>query len=172
MVMGAPDPNNLAQPRHLDKDRPPREAVAIMSVVPITPSQSERIGVLLVNLGTPDSADAKGVRVYLKEFLSDPRVIEDQGLLWKLTLNGIILNTRPRRKARDYQKIWNAAKNESPLKTITRAQAEKLRQAIADHDHVIVDWAMRYGNPSIRARIDALTAQGCDRLLVVPLYPQ
>jgi ferrochelatase len=108
----------------------------------------------------------------LKEFLSDPRVIENQGLYWKLALNGIILNTRPRRKARDYQKIWNTEKNESPLKTITRAQAEKLGQAIADHDHVVVDWAMRYGNPSIRSRIDALTAQGCDRLLVVPLYPQ
>ena len=87
-------------------------------------------------------------------------------------LNGIILNTRPRRKARDYLKIWNTEKNESPLKTITRAQAEKLAEAIADHDHVVVDWAMRYGNPSIRSRIDALTAQGCDRLLVVPLYPQ
>src|SRR6201995_900212 len=130
------------------------------------------VGVLLVNLGTPDSADAKGVRVYLKEFLSDPRVIENQGLFWKLTLNGIILNTRPRRKARDYQKIWNTDKNESPLKTITRAQSEKLAEAIADHDHVVVDWAMRYGNPSIRSRIDALVAQGCDRLLVVPLYPQ
>jgi ferrochelatase len=152
--------------------------MAMSVVVPITTPQAaasaarERVGVLLVNLGTPDSADAKGVRVYLKEFLSDPRVIEDQGLLWKLTLNGIILNTRPRRKARDYQKIWNIANNESPLKTITRAQAEKLGEAIADHDHVVVDWAMRYGNPSIRSRIDALTAQGCDRLLVVPLYPQ
>ena len=109
---------------------------------------------LLVNLGTPDTADARGVRVYLKEFLSDPRVIEDQGLLWKLILNGIILRVRPGRKARDYRKIWNTEKNESPLKTITRAQAEKLAEAIADHDHVVVDWAMRYGNPSIRSRID------------------
>src|SRR6478735_2487782 len=132
----------------------------------------ERIGVLLVNLGTPDSADAEGVRVYLKEFLSDPRVIEDQGLVWKLVLNGIILRTRPRRKARDYLKIWNTERNESPLKTITRAQADKLAAAISDHDHVVVDWAMRYGNPSIASRIEALTAQGCDRLLVVPLYPQ
>ncbi|WFU17764.1 ferrochelatase [Bradyrhizobium sp. CB3481] len=139
---------------------------------PAAASQPQRIGVLLVNLGTPDTADAAGVRVYLKEFLSDPRVIEDQGLVWKLILNGIILRVRPGRKARDYQKIWNAEKNESPLKTITRSQAEKLTEAIADHDHVVVDWAMRYGNPSIRARIDALTAQGCDRLLVVPLYPQ
>ena len=135
-------------------------------------SQPERVGVLLVNLGTPDTPDTKGVRVYLREFLSDPRVIEDQGLRWKLILNGIILRIRPRRKARDYRKIWNTEKNESPLKTITRAQAEKLAGAISDHDHVVVDWAMRYGNPSIKSRIDALTAQGCDRLLVVPLYPQ
>jgi protoporphyrin/coproporphyrin ferrochelatase len=147
-------------------------------VVPIEKAPSadnaklERVGVLLVNLGTPDSADAKGVRVYLKEFLSDPRVIENQGLLWKLALNGIILNTRPARKARDYQKIWNTENNESPLKTITRAQSDKLATAIADHDHIVVEWAMRYGNPSIRSRIDALTAQGCGRILVVPLYPQ
>src|SRR5712675_2957386 len=147
-------------------------------VVPIQRSEAaadaraERVGVLLVNLGTPDSADGRGVRVYLKEFLSDPRVIEDQGLLWKLVLNGIILRIRPGRKARDYQKIWNVEKNESPLKTITRAQADKLAAAIADHDHVVVDWAMRYGNPSIASRLEALTAQGCDRLLVVPLYPQ
>ena len=132
----------------------------------------ERVGVLLVNLGTPDTADAAGVRVYLKEFLSDPRVIEKQGLFWKLVLNGIILNTRPRRKARDYLKIWNTEQNESPLKTITRGQSGKLAADIAGHGHVIVDWAMRYGNPSIRSRIEALTAQGCDRLLVVPLYPQ
>ena len=132
----------------------------------------ERVGVLLVNLGTPDTADARGVRVYLKEFLSDPRVIENQGLLWKLALNGIILRTRPRRKARDYLKIWNTEKNELPLKTITRAQAEKLAAGISDQGHVVVDWAMRYGNPSIASRIDALKAQGCDRLLVMPLYPQ
>ena len=135
-------------------------------------ARPQRVGVLLVNLGTPDTADARGVRVYLKEFLSDPRVIEDQGLLWKAILNGIILRVRPAKKARDYQKIWNTEKNESPLKTITRAQAAKLAEAISDHDHVVVDWAMRYGNPSIRARIDALTAQGCDRILAVPLYPQ
>jgi protoporphyrin/coproporphyrin ferrochelatase len=133
-----------------------------------------RAGVLLVNLGTPDTADARGVRVYLKEFLSDPRVIENQGLLWKLILNGIILRTRPRTKARDYQKIWNHERDESPLKTITRSQAEKLARAIAghDHEHIEVEWAMRYGNPSIRAGIDTLIARGCERLLVVPLYPQ
>src|SRR5215470_7356899 len=147
-------------------------AVPIESAIPATAARLPHVGVLLVNLGTPDTADARGVRVYLKEFLSDPRVIEDQGLLWKLILNGIILRTRPRTKARDYQKIWNVEKNESPLKTITRAQAEKLARAIADHDHVEVGWAMRYGNPSIRAGINALMKQGCDRLLAVPLYPQ
>jgi len=131
-----------------------------------------RIGVLLVNLGTPDTADARGVRVYLKEFLSDPRVIEKQGLFWKLVLNGIILRTRPARKAKDYLKIWNTAQNESPLKTISRGQSDKLAASIADRDHVVVDWAMRYGNPSIRERIDALIERHCDRILVVPLYPQ
>jgi len=147
--------------------------VPIGNAKPAPEAQPERVGVLLVNLGTPDTADAKGVRVYLKEFLSDPRVIEDQGLKWKLILNGIILRVRPGRKARDYRKIWNTEKNESPLKTITRAQAEKLGQQLAAQDgRLVVDWAMRYGNPSIRSRIDALTAQGCDRILVVPLYPQ
>ncbi|HEX7925242.1 MAG TPA: ferrochelatase [Bradyrhizobium sp.] len=142
------------------------------SAKPAAAPKPERVGVLLVNLGTPDTADAAGVRVYLREFLSDPRVIEDQGLLWKLILNGIILRVRPARKARDYLKIWNTAKNESPLKTITRSQADKLAEAIADHDHVVVDWAMRYGNPSIKERIEALSAQDCSRLLLVPLYPQ
>ncbi|MCA6124314.1 ferrochelatase [Bradyrhizobium sp. WSM 1704] len=142
------------------------------SPTPAATTRPERVGVLLVNLGTPDTADTAGVRVYLKEFLSDPRVIEDQGLVWKLILNGIILRRRPRSKARDYLKIWNTEKNESPLKTITRSQANKLAEAIAAHGHVVVDWAMRYGNPSIKARIEALAAQGCSRLLVVPLYPQ
>jgi ferrochelatase len=130
------------------------------------------VGVLLVNLGTPDAADAGGVRVYLKEFLSDPRVVENQGLVWKLILNGIILRRRPRIKALDYQKIWNKERDESPLKTITRAQAEKLARGVAGHDHVEVDWAMRYGNPSIKAGIASLVKRGCERILVVPLYPQ
>ncbi|MGY8668550.1 ferrochelatase [Bradyrhizobium sp. UFLA05-109] len=137
-----------------------------------TAPAASRAGVLLVNLGTPDTADAPGVRVYLKEFLSDPRVIEDQGLVWQFVLNGIILRKRPRTKALDYQKIWNTEKNESPLKTITRSQADKLAAALADRAHVVVDWAMRYGNPSIKSGIDALIAQGCDRILAVPLYPQ
>jgi len=164
--------------RGLDNNRQARESRRMTVVVPIGKARTAadtprgRVGVLLVNLGTPDTADARGVRVYLKEFLSDPRVIEKQGLVWKLVLNGIILNTRPRRKALDYLKIWNTELNESPIKIITRAQSDKLAAAIADHDHVVVDWAMRYGNPSMQSRIAALTAQGCDRLLVVPLYPQ
>ena len=88
------------------------------------PALSGKSGVLLVNLGTPDTADARGVRVYLREFLSDPRVIENQGLIWQAILNGIVLQIRPKRKARDYLKVWNTEKNESPLKTITRSQAE------------------------------------------------
>jgi ferrochelatase len=132
-----------------------------------------RIGVLLVNLGSPDTPDADGVRRYLKEFLSDPRVIEDQGWRWKLVLNGIILRIRPRRKARDYRKIWNQEKNESPLKTITRSQAEKLGSALEPLGrHVGADWAMRYGNPSVASRLETMAAQGCTRILVMPLYPQ
>jgi ferrochelatase len=144
----------------------------IENALPAASATPSCAGVLLVNLGTPDTADASGVRTYLKEFLSDPRVIEDQGLVWKLVLNGIILRTRPRTRARDYRKIWNTERNESPLKTVTRAQSEKLARSIAGLDHVEVDWAMRYGNPSIRAGIESLMARGCERILVVPLYPQ
>src|SRR5215813_11482229 len=132
-----------------------------------------KIGVLLVNLGTPEAADAAAVRRYLKEFLTDARVIEDQGALWQLVLNGVILPIRPRRKARDYAKIWNHEKNESPLKTITRSQAEKLSRALEPlGTHLLVDWAMRYGHPSIASKLGALVTQGCERLLVIPLYPQ
>ena len=98
----------------------------------VAAANAGRIGVLIVNLGTPDATDAASVRRYLSEFLSDPRVIEDQGLIWKFVLNAIILTTRPRRKGLDYEKIWNRERNESPLKTITRSQAAKLRAAVAD----------------------------------------
>jgi ferrochelatase len=146
--------------------------IPIDAARPAAVAGARRFGVLLINLGTPDTADARGVRVYLKEFLRDARVIEDQGLVWQLVLNGIILRRRPRTKALDYKKIWNNEKNESPLKTITRSQSDKLAAALSDRSHVVVDWAMRYGNPSIGSRIDALIAQGCDRILAVPLYPQ
>jgi ferrochelatase len=137
------------------------------------PVASGQIGVLIVNLGTPDAANAPSVRRYLKEFLSDRRVIEQNGLLWKVILNGFILAIRPRIKVRDYQAIWNREQNESPLKTITRSQSEKLAKALAPlGSHVRVDWAMRYGNPSIASRLDALAKAGCERVLIVPLYPQ
>ena len=132
-----------------------------------------RIGVLIVNLGTPEATDPASVRRYLREFLSDPRVIEDQGLVWKFVLNAIILTTRPRRRGRDYETIWNREQNESPLKTITRSQAAKLRAALDTvAPNLTVDWAMRYGNPSIGNRIEALAKLGCERILLFPLYPQ
>ena len=131
------------------------------------------IGVLLVNLGTPDAAEPAAVRRYLQEFLTDPRVIERNDLLWRMALNGVILPLRSRRKARDYRKIWNREQDESPFKTITRSQAEKLAGILEPlGKHVIVDWAMRYANPSIASRLEALVARGCERILVMPLYPQ
>ena len=140
---------------------------------PAPGSRVANIGVLLVNLGTPDATDAESVRRYLKEFLADKRVIEETGLVWKIVLNGFILRFRPRRKGKDYEKIWNRERNESPLKTITRAQAEKLAAILEPlGKHLVVDWAMRYGNPSIASRLAALAEKGCDRILVVPLYPQ
>jgi ferrochelatase len=132
-----------------------------------------RIGVLIANLGTPDATDYWSMRRYLKEFLSDRRVIEVNRFVWWLVLNGIILSTRPGAKGRDYDSIWNRERNESPLKTITRSQAEKLAAPLTEiHPNVVVDWAMRYGNPSIPSRIDALARAGCDRILFFPLYPQ
>ena len=137
------------------------------------PVISGRIGVLLVNLGTPDSTGYWDMRRYLKEFLSDRRVIEENRLKWWLVLNLIVLTVRPGRKGRDYDKIWNRERNESPLKTITRSQSDKLDDIFDKVDkRVRVDWAMRYGNPSIRSRLEALAEQDCERILVVPLYPQ
>jgi protoporphyrin/coproporphyrin ferrochelatase len=156
---------------------PAPAAEAVLAAKPAAAAEAtpveNGIGVLLVNLGTPDAADAASVRRYLKQFLSDRRVIENDGFLWKLVLNGIILPLRSRRKARDYQGIWNRDKNESPFKTITRSQAEKLAGILEPlGKHVIVDWAMRYASPSIASQLEKLTARGCDRILVMPLYPQ
>jgi ferrochelatase len=133
---------------------------------------SRRMGVLLVNLGTPDATDYWSMRRYLKEFLSDRRVIEENRVKWWLVLNLIILTFRPGRKGRDYDKIWNRDRNESFLKTITRSQSEKLGASLASDPRLLVDWAMRYGNPSIKSRLDAMQKAGCDRILIVPLYPQ
>jgi protoporphyrin/coproporphyrin ferrochelatase len=137
------------------------------------PPQAGRIGVLLVNLGTPDATDYWSMRRYLGEFLSDRRVIETNRYLWWFILNLVILSIRPGRKGRDYDKIWNRERNESPLRTITRAQSEKLAAILTPVDgRIVVDWAMRYGTPAIPDRLDALQRQGCDRILIVPLYPQ
>lgn len=131
-----------------------------------------RVGVLLLNLGTPDGTDYWSMRRYLKEFLSDERVIEEPKWKWWPILNFIILTVRPGRKGRDYATIWNNEKDEGPLKTITRSQAEQLAARLASHPNVVVDWAMRYANPTTESRIKALFEQGCDRILLVPLYPQ
>jgi protoporphyrin/coproporphyrin ferrochelatase len=130
-----------------------------------------RIGVLLLNLGTPDATDYRSMRRYLKEFLSDRRVIEVPRWKWWPLLNGIILTVRPGRKGKDYAKIWNTERNEGPLKTITRSQADNLARLLGD-ERVVVDWGMRYANPSTAERLAHLQAQGCERILLVPLYPQ
>jgi ferrochelatase len=130
-----------------------------------------RVGVLLINLGTPDGTSYWPMRRYLKEFLSDRRVIETNRVLWWFILNCIVLVKRPFASGAKYRTIWDTERNESPLRTITRSQAEKVAQVLGPKG-VAVDWAMRYGNPSIASRIEALMAEGCDRLLVFPLYPQ
>ncbi len=144
---------------------------------PSSPSESKLapsggIGVLLVNLGTPEATSYWPMRAYLKEFLSDPRVIETNRVLWWFVLNGIILTVRPKRSGHAYERIWNRELNESPLKTVSRAQAAKLGSAFASDPRIHVDWAMRYGRPPIAEGLDRLKAQGCDRILIVPLYPQ
>jgi ferrochelatase len=132
-----------------------------------------KVGVLIVNLGTPDSTGWWDLRRYLKEFLSDRRVIEVNPVVWKLVLNLVILTFRPGKAAHAYKKIWRQATDESPLRFYTRAQGEKLHALLnAEHDNLVVDWAMRYGNPSIHSRMEALQAQGCERIVVLPLYPQ
>ncbi|MBW6529061.1 ferrochelatase [Sphingomonas sp. RHCKR7] len=127
-----------------------------------------RVGVLLINLGTPDSADTRAVRRYLAEFLSDRRVVELPRIAWQPILRGIVLTTRPRKSAHAYQQVWSEAG--SPLAAVTRAQAEALKDAFGAG--VLVDWAMRYGNPAIADRLAAMKAAGCERILLAPLYPQ
>jgi ferrochelatase len=130
------------------------------------------VGVLLINLGTPEDFSYWPVRRYLKEFLSDRRVIETNRLLWWFILNGVILTSRPRRTGEAYAKIWNRALNESPLKTITRAQAEALKAEFAGNATVTISWAMRYGEPRLAGELQVLRAAGHDRILLAPLYPQ
>ena len=130
--------------------------------------ETGRIGLLLINLGTPDAPEAAAVRRYLAEFLSDPRVIEIPRIAWLPILHGIILRTRPKKSAHAYKQVWT--EQGSPLAAITRRQAEALQKRLGDT--VVVDFAMRYGNPGIGRSIDNLVALGCDRILAAPLYPQ
>ena len=149
------------------------------------PVKFGRTGVLLINLGTPDDTDFWSVRRYLREFLSDRRVIEVNPVAWQLILNLIILTFRPAKAAKAYKKIWLKEGNESPLRAITRHQAEAVQRLFQSSDdpaetgtsevgtsEVVVEWAMRYGSPSIKSRILSLQAAGCDRLVIFPLYPQ
>ena len=131
------------------------------------PVRSGRVGVLLVNLGTPDAAEPRAVKRYLAQFLSDRRVIEIPPIAWQPILRGIILNVRPKKSAEAYAKVWT--EDGSPLAAITKAQAERLDPAIEEAQ---VDWAMRYGNPSIESRLTAMMEAGCERILIAPLYPQ
>ena len=133
---------------------------------PVIPAP--RVGVLLINLGTPDAPDPKSVKRYLGEFLSDPRVVEIPQIAWQPILRGLILTTRPKKSAHAYGLVWRD--DGSPLAAITRAQSNALQGVFGDG--VVVDWAMRYGNPSIPDRLAAMKAAGCERILLSPLYPQ
>ncbi|KQQ79485.1 ferrochelatase [Aureimonas sp. Leaf324] len=154
----------------------PSPAASSTAIGPLPPGhppvKPKKVGVLLVNLGTPDGTDYKPMRRYLKEFLSDKRVIEWPRAAWFPILYGIVLNTRPKKSGHAYEQIWNKERNESPLRTFTRAQGEKLAQRMSGERDVVVDWGMRYGNPSIATRVEALRAEGCERILCFPLYPQ
>jgi protoporphyrin/coproporphyrin ferrochelatase len=129
-----------------------------------------RIGVLLLNLGTPDATDYWSVRRYLSEFLSDPRVIETPQAIWQPILQGIILSTRPQKSGANYARIWDKQANESPLRVITKRQTADLQARLGSA--ILVDYAMRYGNPSTQSRLAAMQQAGCQKILLAPLYPQ
>ena len=130
-----------------------------------------KTGVLLVNLGTPDSTNWWDIRKYLKEFLSDRRVIEVNPIVWQIILNLFILTFRPSKTAHAYKKIWRKETNESPLLYFTRSQAIRLKEKIGN-ENIIIDFAMRYGNPSINLKLNLLKEAGCENIIILPLYPQ
>ena len=130
-----------------------------------------KTGVIIINLGTPDSTSWWDIRKYLKEFLSDRRVIEVNPIIWKVILNLFILTFRPSKTAHAYKKIWRKESNESPLLYFTKEQANKLNTKIGN-DKIIVDFAMRYGNPSIKYKLNKLKEKGCENIIILPLYPQ
>ncbi len=135
------------------------------------PVKFGKTGVLIVNLGTPDSTSWLDIRKYLKEFLSDKRVIEVNPILWQIILNIFILNLRPSKTAKAYKEIWMKEENISPLLFYTKKQAEKISKSISQ-ENLIIDFAMRYGNPSIKSKIFKMHEEGCENLIVLPLYPQ
>ena len=130
-----------------------------------------KTGVLIINLGTPDSTNWFDIRKYLKEFLSDRRVIEVNPVIWQIILNIFILNLRPSKTAKAYKEIWMKEENISPLLYYTKKQAEKISKLMSKED-LLIDFAMRYGNPSIKSKIIKLHNEGCENLVVLPLYPQ
>jgi ferrochelatase len=138
------------------------------------PVLTSKIGVLLLNLGTPDSTGYWDMRRYLKEFLSDRRVIEIPPIVWQPLLNLVILTKRPFASGEAYRSVWNKERDESPLRTITREQSDRLGKVLKERfgDDIVVDWGMRYGIPSTAAKINELREQGCQRILLFPLYPQ
>ncbi len=159
---------------HAPIDQNRASAVTISPTHPAghPPIKTGRIGVLLSNLGTPDATDTPSIRRYLAEFLSDARVIELPRWKWYPILYGIVLNTRPKKTGANYKTIWNTEKNESPMRTICNAQTDALARAFASEPRISVELGMRYGNPSIESAVEKLTAQGCDRIVFLPLYPQ
>ncbi len=138
--------------------------------------QRLKVGVLVTNLGTPDAPTREALKPYLKEFLSDPRVVEPPPprLIWQLILNGIILNTRPQKSAEAYQTVWNSEGAGAPLLNISKRQLAGIAQRVADRfeGEVVFELGMRYGNPSIASALQSLQQQGCEKILVLPLYPQ
>lgn len=148
--------------------------IATLSATPAGQSATRpaRVGVMLLNLGTPDGTEFKPMWRYLREFLSDPRIVELNRLVWYPILYGLVLTVRPKKSGENYARIWNRERNESPLHTFTRSQSEKLGAALRDLANVSVDWGMRYGNPSTGSVARKLVERGCDRILSFPLYPQ
>jgi len=130
-----------------------------------------KTGILIINLGTPDSTSWWDIRKYLKEFLSDKRVIEVNPIIWQVVLNLFILTFRPSKTAHAYKQIWFKETNESPLRYFTRIQAEKLEQKVGS-ENILVKYAMRYGNPSIKSKLYELKSLGCENIIILPLYPQ
>ncbi len=159
------------------EERPEDRVVPAAATGPLPPDHPEvpprRIGVVLLNLGTPDGTDYRSMRRYLSEFLSDRRVIDYSPWLWQPLLQLVVLTRRPFSSGAAYRSIWNEDRDESPLRTITRSQAEKLASALAGrHPGIVVDWAMRYGNPAIGPVLERMVAGGCDRVALMALYPQ